>query len=116
MKKGYPPTVITKTDRLKYYEALEIAHKGNLVPFVNFVGKNVERSLTWYLNAVLPEKLKKPEEKWQLLSKLVSRTPYSQEYLSLLARKGRIEAVKKGRNWYSNLNSIQDYRNRLRGK
>ena len=28
-------------------------------------------------------------------------TPYSQEYLSLLARLGRIEAVKKGRNWYT---------------
>lgn len=28
-------------------------------------------------------------------------TPYSQEYLSLLARTGRLEALKRGRNWYT---------------
>lgn len=109
MNKGFPPTVILKTDRAKYYQVLDLAHKGELKPFVDFIGISVERSLTWYLDAVLPEKKKKLEEKWQLLSKLAPKTPYSQEYLSLLARRGKIEAVKKGRNWYSNLKTIQKY-------
>jgi len=109
MSRGFPPTIILKTDRGTYYSALDAAHKGNLQPFVDFIGKNVERSLTWYLDAVLPEKDKKLEDKWQLLSQLVNKTPYTQEYLSFLARRGKIEAVKKQRNWYSNLAAIQEY-------
>lgn len=113
MSKGYPPTVILKTERQKYYQTLDEAHRGNLKPFVDFMGRSVERSLTWYVEAVTPSKKKKPESKWQLLSKLAPKTPFSQEYLSLLARRGRIEAVKRGRNWYSNLKAIEVYRREL---
>lgn len=109
MKKGYPPTIILKTDRTKYYQTLDEAHKGRLKPFVDFIGRSVDRSLTWYLEAVLPERKKRPEDKWQLLSKLAPKTPYSQEYLSFMARRGLFEAVKKGRNWYSNARAIDDY-------
>lgn len=110
MNRGYPATVILKTDRQKYYQTLDLAHRGEVKPFVDFIGRSVERSLTWYLEAVIPVKKKKKAEKWQLLSKLAQNTPYSQEYLSLLARRGKIEAVKKGRNWYSNLKAIEKYR------
>lgn len=109
MARGFPPTVISKNDRQRYYQVLDWAHKGELKPFVDFIGRNVERSLTWYVEAVTPEKKKKKTEKWQLLSVLALKTPYSQEYLSLLARRGRIEAVKKGRNWYSNLKAVKKY-------
>ena len=114
MEKGFPPTVILKTDRAGYYRTLELAHQGELKPFVDFIGRNVERSLTWYLDAVTPEKQKKQGEKWQLLSSLAKRRPYSQEYLSLLARRGKIEAVKKGRNWYSNLKAISQYQRKIK--
>jgi Fic family protein len=109
MNKGFPPTVILKTDRQKYYQTLDLAHKGRLGPFINFIGRNIDRSLIWYLDGVIPSKKKKIEAKWQLLSKLAPKTPYSQEYLSLLARRGKIEAVKKERNWYSNLKAIKTY-------
>lgn len=109
MNQGYPPTVILKNDRRKYYEGLELFHKGEIEPFVNFIGRNVERSLIWYLEAVMPGKIKNKQEKWQLLSELSKKTSYSQEYLSLLARRGRIEAVKKERNWYSNEKAIEKY-------
>lgn len=33
-------------------------------------------------------------------------TPYSQEYLGLLARTGRLEAIKRGRNWYTTAAAI----------
>lgn len=109
MNQGFPPTVILKNDRQKYYQTLDLTHKGEVKPFVNFIGRNVERSLTWYLEAVMPGKVKRKTEKWQLLSELAEKTPYSQEYLSLLARRGKIEAVKKERNWYSNLQAIKRY-------
>lgn len=113
MSRSFPPTVILKNDRMKYYDGLNLAHKGDFEQFVQFIGRNVERSLTWYLEAVMPSKKKQKQDKWQLLSKLAPKTPYSQEYLSLLARKGRIEAVKKERNWYSNLKAIKKYRKEL---
>lgn len=109
MNKGYPPTVILKNDRMKYYQGLELFHKGKIEFFIDFIGRNIERSLTWYLEAVLPSREKQKAGKWQLLSELAKKTPYSQEYLSLLARRGRIEAVKKERNWYSNKQAIEKY-------
>src|SRR4030042_7080917 len=56
INKGFPPTVILKTERAKYYETLHLANKGEYKPFVDFIGRCIERSLTWYLDAVLPEK------------------------------------------------------------
>lgn len=114
MDKGYPPTIILKSDRVKYYRTLDLAHKGELKPFVDFIGRNIERTLTWYIDAVLPESKKSASEKWQILSELSSKTPYSQEYLSLLARRGKIEAVKKRKNWYSNLEAIKEYQRKLK--
>src|SRR3989344_7883312 len=35
--------------------------------------------------------------------------PYSQEYLSLLARRGKIFAKKIGRNWYTTREALDDY-------
>ena len=40
--------------------------------------------------------------------------PYSQEYLSLLARRGKIHSKKFGRNWYTTEESVQDYLNYLK--
>lgn len=113
VNEGFPPTVILKTDRRKYYQALDLAHQQKLEAFIDFIGKSVERSLTWYLDALTPGKKKKPETKWRLLSQLAPKTPYSQEYLSLLARKGKIEAVKKERNWFSSLRAVKNYMRKL---
>lgn len=113
MNMGFPPTVIFKTDRREYYHVLDLAHKGQVKPFIDFIGRSVERTLTWYLDAVIPTKEKTRGDRWQLLSSLAAKTPYSQEYLSLLARRGKIEAVKKGRNWYSNLRAIRRYQKQI---
>ncbi|OGM30972.1 hypothetical protein A2630_04790 [Candidatus Woesebacteria bacterium RIFCSPHIGHO2_01_FULL_44_10] len=106
---GYPPTIILKIERAKYYETLRLANKKEFKPFVDFIGRCIERSLTWYLDAVLPENKKRYQDKWIILSQIAGKTPYSQEYLSLLARRGKIEAVKKGRNWYSSFESVNKY-------
>ncbi len=43
------------------------------------------------------------------LTKAAEGTPYSQEYLSLLVRKGKLHARKLGRNWYTTKAAVDDY-------
>jgi hypothetical protein len=35
--------------------------------------------------------------------------PYGQEYVSLLARQGKIDAFKEGRNWVTTKQAVLDY-------
>jgi len=111
IQKGYPPAVILKTDRKKYYQVLDQAHKGNLAPLVNFVARSVERSLNLYLQAFERKTTKKEAKNKQFISlaEAAKGTPYSQEYLSLLARRGKIEAFKLGRNWLTTREAIERY-------
>ena len=111
MRAGYPPTVIQKINRRQYYQVLDLADNENFGPLVNFVGRAVERSLTLYLEACKPVSTAPgEEEEWISLREAAMGTPYSQEYLSLLARTGRIEAMKRGKVWFTTHQIIQDYR------
>src|SRR3989344_4430129 len=49
------------------------------------------------------------ESRYILISDLASQTPYSQAYLSLLARQGKIDARKIGRNWHVSREGLQEY-------
>lgn len=111
MRQGYPPSVILRVNRRQYYHVLADADAGKFGPLVNFVGRAVERSLTLYLEACTP-RLSQPEETeaWIPLREAANGTPYSQEYLSLLARLGRIDAVKRGKVWYTTRRAVQAYR------
>jgi Fic family protein len=106
MRHGFPPAVILKNDRPRYYNSLDFAHKGNLGPFTELVARSVERSLDLYL-----EVLEKPSEKTDLISlaDAAKLTPYSQEYLSLLARKGRLHALKRGKAWVTTRKDVEEY-------
>jgi Fic family protein len=101
--KGYPPIVLKKEERGKYYRFLRAADAGNLSPFANFIAKAVDESLTMYLSIfggtdeLLP------------LKELNKETPYSQEYLSLRARQGVLDAVKIGKTWYSSRRMVKQY-------
>lgn len=100
---GYPPVVLKIEDRGKYYRFLRAADAGNLRPFTNFIAKTVDESLMMYLsifggvNELLP------------LKELAGNTHYSQEYLSLRARQGVLDAVKIGKIWYSSRHAIEQY-------
>lgn len=108
---GYPPTVLLQANRRQYYQVLMQADTGRSEPLANFVGKAVERSLTLYLEACTQQTAAPaPEQLWISLAKAAEDTPYSQEYLSLLARKGRLEAVKRGRIWLTTRQAVEDYR------
>ncbi|MEN6622024.1 MAG: Fic family protein [Smithella sp.] len=110
MRAGYPPTVIQRINRRQYYRVLDQADAGKPVALVNFVSRAVERSLNLYLEACTPMSAPPlPDAEWISLRDAAEGTPYSQEYLSLLARTGRIEAVKRGRVWYTTRKVVEEY-------
>lgn len=114
LRDGYPPTVILRANRQQYYSVLAQADRGNAKPLVNFVGRATERTLNLYVEAVTP-KTRKParNDEWIPLREAAEGTPYSQEYLSLLARLGRLEATKIGRVWHTTRRALRDYRKSL---
>jgi len=103
MRHGYPVTMVLKVDRKKYYDCLRKADQEDMKPFFDFIGRCVERSLDLYLDAF------KGGEDFVSLAQAAKGTPYSQEYLSLLARRGSIEAVKLGRNWFIKRAALDRY-------
>lgn len=106
MRCGFPPAIILKTDRKKYYEALNQANNGNYQKLMLLMCQALERSLNIYLNA-MPDN----DTDFQKISDIVSEpgSPYGQEYVSLLARTGKIDAYKEGRNWYTTKEAIDNY-------
>jgi Fic family protein len=114
MRRGYPPTVILRANRRQYYSVLAKADSGKTDALENFVGRAVENSLNLYIETCKSvTKSPKAEEEWIPLREACVGTPYSQEYLSLLARLGRIEAMKRGRNWYTTRRAVKAYQNSL---
>lgn len=113
MQKGYPLVTILKIDRKKYYKALEKADAGNFEELGKFIGQAVERSMNIYLKAIDSGSSK--NESLVLLSKLAQSNPYSEKYLNLLVRSGKLEAHKEGRNWLSSQKALDQYlTNRVR--
>lgn len=113
MRKGFPPAIILKNDRKKYYDALNQANNGNYQKLILLTCQAVERTLNIYLNA-LPDN----QEEYDIISNIVSEpnSPYGQEYISLLARQGKIDAYKEGRNWLTTKKAIEDYINNRKRK
>lgn len=113
MQAGYPLAAILKNDRKKYYETLAKADRGNYFPFVRFIAQAVERSMNIYLKTLLPTR--EGREKFSPLSEISKHTPYSEKYLNLLIRQGKIEAHKEKRNWLASLEAVERYiKNRKR--
>lgn len=106
MKMGFPPAVILKNDRKKYYDALNQANKEDYSKLLLLVLQALERSLDIYLSS-----LNNTLEDYQTISNIVKEEsiPYGQEYVSLLARTGKIDAFKEGRNWLTTESAVLDY-------
>lgn len=49
MQAGYPPVIIHKQHRHKYYEYLQLANTGDVRPFVRFIGECTEQTLDLFL-------------------------------------------------------------------
>lgn len=107
MQKGYPLVVVLKNDRKKYYQVLAKADKEDFIPLVQFMAQAIERSLDIYLKTLTPVSEKR--EKYLLLSEISKQTSYSTKYLNLLARQGKLEAHKQGRNWLTTKEAVERY-------
>ncbi|MCK4366204.1 MAG: Fic family protein [Thermoplasmatales archaeon] len=103
MKNGYPPIVLKKEDRRQYFRVLQYADNRYLSPFSNFIAKAVHESIMYYLSSLLEDEQLIP------LKELSKDSPYSQEYLSLRARQGQLDAIKIEKIWYSSKQALQDY-------
>jgi Fic family protein len=108
MKQGYPPIVLKKEDRRKYYRVLQRADDGDLSPFTNFIAKAVHEALMYYLSSFVDN------ERLISLKEIAEFSPYSQEYLSLRARQGKLDAVKIENVWYSSKRALKEYLKSLR--
>ncbi len=106
MKLGFPPAIILKNDRKKYYDALNKANNGDYSKLVLLVLQALERSIDLYLS-----NLNNTYDDYQPISIIVSEPdiPYGQEYVSLLARQGKIDAFKEGKNWYTSKVALNNY-------
>ena len=106
MRKAFPPAIILKNDRKKYYDALNQANKGNYQKLTLLMAQSLERTLNIYVTS-LPDN----DYNFQEISNIVEEPnfPYGQEYVSLLARQGKIDAYKEGRNWLTTKDAIENY-------
>lgn len=107
MRNGYPPIIILRAERKKYIRTIMQARmENNVAHFTNFVAKAVERSLDIYLDSLGTES----KEYFTLgEAAAISRNKYSEEYLGLLARNGKIGAIKFGRNWKITKEALEEY-------
>ena len=108
MRQGYPPAIILKQDRRKYYEALNQANKGNYGKLLLLVLQAAERTLDIYLGSVSSHAYADYKPIVDIVKE--ADIPYSQEYVSLLARQGKIAALKEGRDWLTTKAAVEAYR------
>lgn len=114
MKRGYPPAVILNLDRKRYYRTLRLADAEKLNDFENFVGRAIERSLIIYLESLKPAAKISMRQAYISLQEAAKYCPYSQEYLSLLARRGKLSSVKFSRNWMTTREAVDSYMESIR--
>lgn len=106
LRAGYPPAIILRADRKKYYEALNQANNGQYKKLQLMMIQAIERTLNIFLGA-----LPGLNYEYSSINNLIveEQLPYGQEYLSLLARQGKIDAYKEGNVWYTSKRAVSNY-------
>jgi hypothetical protein len=100
--------VIKNVERKKYLECLRLADNGDFDPFLTYIARCTEQTLDLYLLELEGQKAKKKKQLLPL-AELAKLSPYSVEYLSLLARRGALDAVKVGRVWHITKGTLMLY-------
>ncbi|GHT83603.1 cell division protein Fic [Spirochaetia bacterium] len=118
LSRGYPPAVILTVDRKKYYRVLKEADIERYTNYFDFIGRSVERTLLIYLNALKSETDTADTEGqssygYIRLREAAKLCGYSIEYLSYLARTGRLGSIKIGKNWVTTREAVMDYLRKL---
>jgi len=106
IRNGYPLTPIRNAERKKYLDSLKRADHGDFEQYIQYIARCVEQMLDIYLLEIGGGKRK---ERLIPLSEAAKGTPYSAEYLSLLARRGMLDAVKVGRVWMTTRSTLRRY-------
>ena len=109
IQNGYPPAVILNVDRQKYYRVLKDADREKYSGFMDFIGRSIERSLLIYLNALKSKNDTQDKYGYISLREASGLCDYGMEYLSFLARTGKLKAVKIRRNWMTTREALSDY-------
>lgn len=110
LRHHYPFIVFKKVDRSQYLRCLQKADDGYFKPFLLFVAGLVNQSLETYLQGLKGGDQGEGEGKGLLpLSELARGTPYSSDYLRVLANRKLIDAVKQGRTWLTTRKTIDAY-------
>jgi len=107
MNTGYSLAIILRNDRKRYYRVLSEADKGDYKNICEFIAQSVIRSVNDYLTVLKPSR--KKDEQLMSLADLSKHVDYTPAYLKKLALNNKIEAAKKGRNWYSSIKAVEDY-------
>lgn len=115
MQAGYPPALVLREWRTRYIQALQAAHVGKHQPLIDLIGLAVEGALDLYLEACVQS-----SQHLFPLQELAREYDVSVDYLGQLARKGKLEATKRGQYWYATKEAVQQYlaeaRNQPRGR
>ncbi len=111
MQEGYPPALLLNDWRVRYIQSLNNANTGNYDTLINMIGQAVEAGLNLYLEACVAT----PIPEYQLLRELSETSGYPLEYLSWLARQGRLDAVKRNGRWYSTVEAVERYKAETEG-
>lgn len=106
MRIGFPPVFILTKDRQKYYSALNVANNGAYSKLMLMMYQAAERSMNIYISSAGGE-----YDDYLPTQDIARETnvTYSQEYLSLLARRGRIDAYKEGKTWLTTKKAVDQY-------
>ncbi len=105
MRDGFAPVFLLRSWAERHRSALRAADQGKYNPIVNLVGQAVEAGLDFYLEACNAP----PDERYQPLPELARSTGRDPNYLGLLVRQGKLEAIKRQGRWYSTLAALQLY-------
>jgi Fic family protein len=113
MRNGYPPAVILTVDRKRYYRVLKEADLDRHAGFLDFIGRSIDRSLSIYLNAMKSAAEPSEPHGYMSLSEAARQCEYGIEYLSYLARTGRLGAVKLGSRWMTTVEALEEYKTKV---
>jgi len=110
MREGYPPAFLLRSWAERYRSALSAADHGRYTPLVNLIGQTVEAGLDFYLEACASV----PDAYYQPLPDLARAHGRDPNYLGLLVRQGKLEAVKRGSRWYTTPAALALYEQQVR--
>lgn len=101
---GYPPAVIYKTERKKYLAALKRADTGDCGALAELLARSIKQSIDRFILPALAG-----PHKMIPLSALAESTKLSHNALNLAAQRGRLRAIKRGSQWHSTKEAVEEY-------